>query len=230
MSEGTLKKLKLTAYEDVKFKNKVSDGEFTALINPETYSLNYKIEYNDKQGSGTSALESKFDKIVPPELEIQFVFDGTGAVSGTQNNSNDNSVIGEIQKFKDLLIKYNGDQHRPNFIQIAWGTLLFKGTLVNLSFEYKLFKPDGSPLRATAKTSFKGSVESDLRAAQENNSSPDLTHLRTVKAGDTLPLMAYRVYGDPKYYLEVAKYNNITNFRALKTGQKLFFPPLEKQR
>jgi nucleoid-associated protein YgaU len=62
----------------------------------------------------------------------------------------------------------------------------------------------------------------------ENNSSPDLTHIRMVKDGDTLPLMSFRIYGDSKYYLEVAKANNITNFRKLTVGRKIFFPPIEK--
>ena len=106
---------------------------------------------------------------------------------------------------------------------------MFKGALTEMNIEFKLFKPDGTPIRAVAKAKFTGFVEDDLRAAKENNKSPDLTHLRTVKEGDTLPLMSFRIYGDSKYYLEVAKVNNIINFRKLKTGQEIFFPPLQKQ-
>ena len=97
-----------------------------------------------------------------------------------------------------------------------------------MNVEFKLFNPDGTPIRAVAKAKFQEFVEDDLRVAKENNQSPDLTHLRTVKAGDTLPLMSFRIYGDSKYYLEVAKANNIHNFRSLITGQQLFFPPIIK--
>jgi nucleoid-associated protein YgaU len=97
-----------------------------------------------------------------------------------------------------------------------------------MDITFKLFKPDGTPLRATARAKFKGFVEDDLRVAMENNSSPDLTHVREVKKGDTLPLMSFRIYGDSKYYLEVAKANRITNFRKLEVGQRIFFPPIEK--
>jgi nucleoid-associated protein YgaU len=72
-------------------------------------------------------------------------------------------------------------------------------------------------------------VEDDLRVAKENRSSPDLTHYRIVKAGDNLPLMTQRIYGDPKYYLEVARVNKLVNFRNLKPGQAIYFPPIEKQ-
>jgi nucleoid-associated protein YgaU len=49
-----------------------------------------------------------------------------------------------------------------------------------------------------------------------------------VKAGDTLPLMTEEIYGDDKYYLEVARINNITSFRQLQPGTEIFFPPIEK--
>ena len=95
-----------------------------------------------------------------------------------------------------------------------------------MDITYKLFKPDGTPIRALVKAKFKGFVEDVLRVAKENNSSPDLTHVRMVKEGDTLPLMTFRIYGDSKYYLEVAKANKIQNFRKLKVGQEIFFPPI----
>ena len=97
-----------------------------------------------------------------------------------------------------------------------------------MDITFKLFKSDGTPLRATATAKFKGFIEDNLRVALENNTSPDLTHVRIVTEGDTLPLMTYRIYGDSKYYLEVAKVNKITNFRKLKVGQQIFFPPIEK--
>ena len=54
--------------------------------------------------------------------------------------------------------------------------------------------------------------------------------MRTVKAGDTLPLMCYRIYGDPKYYLDVAEVNHLGNFRVLIPGSALVFPPIEKSK
>ena len=98
----------------------------------------------------------------------------------------------------------------------------------NGSINLKLFKPDGTPIRAIATVKFKSSIEEQKRAAKENKSSPDLTHSRVVKQGDTLPLMCYSIYGDPKYYLQVAQVNGIGNFRQLIPGTSLFFPPIEK--
>jgi LysM repeat protein len=224
---GELEKLKVAAYSDPEFNNKISDGEFSTLMNPEKYTYHYKIETDDTQASGTSTVSPRFNKKLPENLELDFVFDRSGVINGYA--STPDGIIDDIEKFKKVILDYNGDEHKPNYLIISWGTLLFKGALTEMDVEFKLFKPDGTPIRAIAKAKFQGFVEDNLRVAKENNKSPDLTHYRIVKEGDTLPLMSYYIYGDSKYYLEVAKVNNIVNFRKLKTGQKLFFPPLQKQ-
>ena len=206
-------------------------------MNPDKYAFKYKIESNHDQASGTSKSSPKFNKILPEDLSLEFVFDRTGVITdyGSPGAADDQTfkdegggIIDDIDKFKKVVFDYNGDEHKPNYLVISWGTLLFKGTLTEMDITYKLFKSDGTPLRATASAKFKGFVEDNLRVAMENNSSPDLTHIRTVKEGDKLPLMAFRIYGDSKYYLEVAKANNITNFRKLTVGSKIFFPPIQK--
>jgi hypothetical protein len=227
MNTGELKKLKVVAYSDPGFSNKIADGEFATLINPEKYTFHYKIEQDEQQAGGTSTVSPRFNKKLPEDLELEFLFDRSGVITGKE--AIEKGIINDIEKFKKVILDYNGDEHKPNYLVISWGSLLFKGSLTEMDIEFKLFKPDGTPIRAVAKAKFKGFVEDDLRAAQENNRSPDLTHIRIVKEGDTLPLMSYRIYGDSKYYLEVAKVNNIINFRRLKTGQEIFFPPLQKQ-
>lgn len=234
---GELIKLKIKAYSDEQFSQEVSEGEFKTLLNPEKYVFKYKIEQNEDQASGTSAAAPRFNRALPEDLELEFIFDRTGVITdygaaGTEDNKTfkdeGGGIIDDIENFKKVIFDYNGDEHRPNYLIISWGTLLFKGTLSEMGITFKLFKSDGTPLRAVANAKFKGFVEDNLRVAKENNSSPDLTHIRIVKEGDTLPLMTFRIYGDSKYYLEVAKVNEITNFRKLKVGQKIFFPPINK--
>jgi nucleoid-associated protein YgaU len=53
--------------------------------------------------------------------------------------------------------------------------------------------------------------------------------VRIVKEGDTLPSMVYKIYGDYKYYLEVAKVNGLNDFRNLQPGKQIFFPPFDKK-
>jgi len=105
---------------------------------------------------------------------------------------------------------------------------LFKGRCTGLNINFKLFNSDGKPTRAICKVTFTGSIEDNLRTAEERRESPDLTHYRLIKAGDTLPLMCYRIYGNSGYYLQVAQVNKLSNFRRLQPGTEIFFPPIEK--
>ncbi|MFB6317226.1 hypothetical protein [Saccharicrinis sp. FJH54] len=226
-------KLRIKAYSDEQFSNEVADGEFRTLLNPEKYTYRYRIEQNEDQAQGTSSAAPHFNKALPEDLTLDFVFDRTGVIadpdnSGSTMKDEGNGIIDDVEKFKEVVFDYNGDEHKPNYLLISWGTLLFKGSLTEMDITYKLFKGDGTPLRAVAKAKFRGFVEDNLRVARENNSSPDLTHIRTVHEGDTLPLMAFRIYGDSRFYLQVAEVNGITNFRKLQVGQKIMFPPVNK--
>jgi hypothetical protein len=224
---GELTKLKIKGFKDERFRQEIADGEFNTLLNPETYQIRYQISQNENQAQGTSAAGPRFNKTLPEDLQLDFIFDRSGVIKGFEDQSGE-GIIGDIDKFKKIILDYNGDQHKPNYLIISWGSLLFKGSLKDMDITYKLFKPDGTPIRATVRATFKGFIEDNLRVARENNNSPDLTHVRMVNEGDTLPLMAFRIYGDSKYYLEVAKANKLVNFRKLSPGQQIFFPPIEK--
>jgi hypothetical protein len=191
----------------------------------ETYTLEYKVKTSDGQGQGSSGAQAKFEYTMPEELTFEFLFDNTGIIDGKPKKD---GVFDEVNHFRELLTKYQGDSHEPYHLKLVWGNLIFKGRAIELGITYKLFNPDGQPIRAVAKAKFKGSIEEKKRAAKENKSSGDLTHRRQVKTGDTLPLLCFRIYGDPKYYLEVAKINNLGNFRFLQPGTELIFPPIDK--
>ncbi len=240
MSEGKLQKLVIRCFKDERFQEELVDLKYTALLNPEKYSFSYKAEYQEEQAQGTSSNDPSFVKSLPEDLVLEFLFDRTGVIvhygddplsgGGDQvYKDQGNGIIDDLDAFKKAVYDYNGDKHKPNYLIVSWGALSFRCLLTSMDIEYKLFKPDGTPLRAVAKVTFKRFIEAEERVARENNQSPDLTHYRVVKAGDTLPMMTYRIYGDPKYYLEVARVNNISNFRKLEVGQELIFPPLQKQ-
>ena len=253
MAQGKLEKMKIIAYNDphCEDSHKVGDA-FSALVNPETYSLDYKVVFNSSQGQGSSATQQRYSYTPPEEMSFDFLFDSTGllgnasllskaigkadaflgtggAIGGIATGlMGDKGVYEDVEKFKKMMMEYDSSSHEPKHFKLIWGRLIFKGRCTGLSINYKLFNPDGTPIRAMCKVTFKGSVEENLRVAIENALSPDLTHYRVVKEGDTLPGLCYRIYGDSKYYLEVAKVNKLVDFRNLRQGDELFFPPVEK--
>ncbi|MGY6275628.1 CIS tube protein [Methylomonas sp. MgM2] len=224
---GKLEKMLILAFESATDAENGGQAEakdkFEALINPETYTLEYKVKTADGQGQGTSNAQAKFEYTMPEELTFEFLFDNTGIIDGQPN---EDGVFDDVDHFRQMLTGYQGSSHEPYHLKLVWGNLIFKGRAVELGITYKLFSPNGQPIRAVAKVKFKGSIEEKKRALEEDKSSPDLTHVRQVKAGDTLPLLCYRIYGDPRHYLQIAKLNALGNFRVLRPGTKLVFPPL----
>ncbi|HVV54765.1 MAG TPA: hypothetical protein VHC47_05555 [Mucilaginibacter sp.] len=223
-----MEKVVIKAYNDQSFSDAhfVNDpaNPFTAMINPETYSLDYKVEFTDGQGHGTSSAHQRFNYKKPDEMSFEFLFDNTGIIDNNPLSAKD--LSDKIEGFKKLLLELDSDSHEPRHFIVAWGSFIFKGRCTGLTISYKLFDNDGNPIRAVCKTTFKGSIDEQLRVAQDDQHSPDITHYRVVKSGETLPWLCFLVYGDSKYYLQIAQVNKLTNFRQLKQGQQVSFPPI----
>jgi hypothetical protein len=199
---GTLEKLLIKAYDKPDYDRSTQPiGQFESYVNPSEITLSYEIEYDAAQGAGTTCTGA------------------SGRVIDVQK---------KIEEFQTVT-GYNGSNHRPNYLKVAWGTLQVKRCVIkSVSIAYKLFKPDGIPLRAVITAAFIDNSDDQTRVALARDQSPDLTHVRLAKAGDNLPAMCFKIYGDPRYYLDVARANRIDNFRNLVPGTRIFFPPLTK--
>ena len=240
---GELTKLTIATYPNSDYDKATKMNAFTALINPTGFSLTRTTELVPDQAIGTAKADLKYRISPPSDLQLEFLFDGTGVMQSNSGNVLINkikkglgkgeaftkkAVKDQIDAFYEATGKLEGNIHKPYNVVINWGDLEFKGMLAEFSIDYKLFNNEGKALRAIGKAKFSESISPKLAAAGEKKSSPDLTHKRTVNAGDTLPLMTEKIYGNSKYYLEVAKANGLVNFRQLTPGQELFFPPIEK--
>ncbi len=238
MIPGKIQKITLKAYKDAAFEQAIEPGgAFTAQVNPESYTVNHAIQLSQQQATGTSGAQPRYENSPPQNMDFEFLLDATGVLSGegmpaansevtsvTSVNSIEEAVIG----LKKVVYDFVSETHEPPYVKIFWGTFLFRCRLTNLNITYKLFKPDGTPIRASAKCSFTEVQEDAQRTAATSPESPDLTHIRMVKHGDTLPFMCYRVYGNEQLYLQVAAANQLNNYRDIQVGQELFFPPVEK--
>ena len=219
-----LEKLKVQAFDNPACKG-TPLAEFTAQVNPTEISMSLEPEYDEAQGGGTTAARRTFKRIKPGDLSVTFFLDGTGA-DGTFPSFN--HVQEQIDLFREVT-GYRGRNHKPSNLKVAWGKLpVFYCVLKSAAITYKLFRPEGIPLRATIAAVFTEALTDKDREAQERNESPDLTHVRLIKAGDTLPRLCAEIYGDPRYYIEVARHNDLDLHTRLTPGTRLVFPPLER--
>lgn len=221
MADGELKRLVIYGYDDPTCPEPAK-AEFHAYVNPTEITLGYEAEYQAQGGAGTTGGRMTFKRIKPGDLTVALFIDGTGA-DGRRVD-----VQQEIARFNEVT-GYNGEIHEPRHLKIAWGTLpIMRCKLKSASIVYKLFKPDGTALRAVITAVFTESLDDQTRVALAQDQSADLTHVRLVKAGDTLPGLCEEIYREPRMYLEVARANGLDNFRALQPGMRLRFPPVEK--
>jgi len=205
---------------------------FPVMYNPERYSSSIRTIYQPQTQPGDSAEELSFDRIEGKEISFEFLFDATGGSVNSIQGELAKQVGGvdlQIELFLQLTHERDPQEHQPPKLTLVWGTFIFDCRLVSANIEYMMFNPSGRPLRAKIDATFKGDRPRVLQAALDKLFSADLTHVRIVKAGETLPLISKKVYGDSRYYLQIAELNGITNFRNIKPGTELILPPIEKQ-
>ncbi len=219
-----LTKLSIQGYSDDAFSTK-NGSAFVVMINPASLNHGFSLKYTEDKTIGKTAKLPKFDTVGDETLSMDFILDTTGAVAINTENSG-KTVPDMVSALQDVVYKYYGTEHQPNFIEIVWGTFLFKCRLTSLKVDYQMFKPSGEPLRAKISLGFKGYMDVAKESSSANKSSPDLTHIVTIMEGDNLPALCNKIYKDSSHYLKIAEINGLSDVRDLNVGNKLIFPPL----
>lgn len=212
--------MQIDGYSDETFKTSV--GSYVLQVNPEGYSFTTTALARE---AAVTAGATEIPKVAIPDkqkLEISFHLDSTGVIEGCTD------VPASIDEFKKLCTDIDGSIHTTHFLKIAWGDLIFKCKCEGLKIDYLMFKSSGIPIRAKLTANFAAFTDAVTKANEIQTSSPDLSHIRIVRGGDSLMGLCYEIYGDPQYYLQVAEANGILNFRKLTPGQKILFPRVQK--
>lgn len=225
MTPGGLQHMLITAITND--KTRAPAGDFTVWVNPASYTHDYGVKYVDRQGPGSSGASDAFNKVGRETVSFDLVFDATGVITPPNGGAfPPDGVATLVERFKDLTVTLRGKLHRPNILKLKWATLQFDCVLTKLNVSYTLFQPDGTPLRAKLSVSFRSYASEKALNEKADTNSPDMTHLVTVLAGDTLPALCERIYGSSRYYLGVAAANGLADVRRLRPGAQLLFPPL----
>ena len=228
-----LQKLKIISYTDERRDRRSEVEPFEVMFNPDSISVAHANNFSEQEVINTQG-QPHYASQAADRLSLNLVVDGTGVADfgitkllgmGTK------SVSDQITSFLQVCFRSDGQIHEPRYLKIQWGTGVlqdFNCRLESVDIEYSLFDRSGAPLHAQLRTNFIGDSDLLRIALQERKSSPDLSHRRIVKSGDTLPLLSKEIYGSSHYYLRVAQVNNLDDFRNLTPGQEIIFPPLDK--
>jgi hypothetical protein len=229
-----LEKLTIEAFNPPDWKKAKSLGTFEAMFNPTTVTQRYANRYASTR-AGQGVRQARFATVQPASLDLQLLLDGTGVDQiGLLTLFGTNPTVGErIDKFLQLCYRVNGDAHEPNLLIVRWGKFNrhlmgdgFRGRLASVSINYTSFGRDGDPMRAQLDISVTADDDPDRQKQVLGLSSPDLSHSRLVREGDTLPLLTSEIYGSSRHVMKVARVNNLDHFRSLEPGRDLLFPPI----
>ena len=220
------KKLTLTAYRDINGSlNRIPDRDpFSVMLNPENITIKAGINNKKKALGHLMFVSYKRPEVVIPTL----IFDTTGAIPTKAWPGGYTSVTDMVLFLESVVYSFDDESHQAPVIEVIWGEICHYARVKNFETKYSLFNINGKPMRAEVTLTLE-SFYTDLPAeTEQDKKSPDLTHLVEVKSGDSLPLMCERIYNNSSYYLQVARINGLTNFRNLKPGMMLEFPPIRE--
>lgn len=220
-----MEKLRMLAFKDKQFSQAYEKKRLDLSINPESLTFNKKIQYKSDQQLASTSGNNAFEKYLPEELSFSFVVDTTGAVEGTTKAD---KVYTKIKELEDVLYTYKGETHRPSYIIIAFGDMIFKGQLSSMKTDYTLFNDKGIPLQANVQLSFCNYCDSEEENKKNSKQSPDMSRLIVLKENDTLANLCHLIYGNSRLVAQVARFNNLNGFRDLPIGTELLFPSLKK--
>jgi hypothetical protein len=192
-------------------------------FNPNKLALSKSVEWRRKPArmAGQASLP-EFVGSGPRSLSLDVFLDATA--------EHDNSVEERVEKLMIACVPTKASLRKKKpaspWVRFEWGTaksVSFDGVLSSLSVDYSLFDVDGKPLRATCSLAIE---EAGTGTPGQNPTSGSREARRThrVVAGDSLPQLAWREYGDATAWRVIAEANDIDDPMVLVPGMELLVP------
>ncbi len=210
-----------------------TNAKVKCMFNPKQYTISKSNKWTERDAKGTNLPILEFSSGDPAALKLELLFDTNEAHSWFGNSAGED-VRNYTQGLWDMMMVNqqkkdpNTGRSEPPHCKFQWGSLWsFEAVITSLSQTFTLFKPDGTPVRATVSVDFKQVVDS-TKLARQNPTSGGVTgeRLRTICEGETLPGIAFEEYGDSNAWRYLADINNLDDPRRLRPGRMLLIKPL----
>jgi len=196
------------------------------LFNPTEYIVEYGSSYQETAVPGLSNPILQFVNGSAEVLTMDLLFDTYTDRSGS-----------DVSEITDRFIKFvsiDGDTHAPPRVLFKWGQFSFKAVVEKITQRFTMFLGDGTPVRSTLSVTFK--QYRNIREQLENprRNSADKTKHRVLgkvngdrPTPESLWLLSDVEYGEPKFWREIARHNDVEDPRTLVLGDEMIVPPLE---
>ena len=222
---------------------------FDVQHNPNELSLEKNTQLAEINIPGLDAPLQQFIRGQAERLKVELFFDSTNA-GGT--GAETVSVTEHTDKIY-MLCKVESNSHAPPIVTFNWGKhfsgdslakamsehatgvtpatgqgrLSFTGVVESIRQNFTLFSPLGVPLRAKINLVLREYRPLDTQLSELGLNSPNKTHLRVLKNGDSLSSLSAEVYAQPGMWRRIANENGVEDPRRLHPGNSLSIPAIK---
>ena len=194
-------------------------------FNPSEYSISKSAEWRGTPSSGArTAPTPEFVGTKPRNLRMKLLFDAWA----TGQDSVAPAIDQLIAWCNPTSSSISQSRPSPPILAFSWGqSAFFDAYLQSVDAQYTMFKPDGTPVRATVNVAL---VEVPNDPAGQNPTSGSLEGHRTATlvAGESLHSIAYREYGSAALWRGLAVENRIDDPLRVRPGSSIRIPSRER--
>ena len=213
----------------------VADGDpqtmrLEFMYNPAELTTAKSANWNRPQQKGaSSAGKPQFTGAGPQTVQMEIWFDAWDAKDADVTKS----IKTLFEWTRPTPSSITKKLPRPPVLRFEWGANRvladLKAFLKTVNAKYVLFKPDGTPLRASATISLE-EVPEDPPKQNPTSGARESRRSHLVGAGDSLHAVAFREYGDPNLWRGVAAFNGIDDPLRVAPGTRILVPTADEAR
>lgn len=196
------------------------------MFNPTEYSFSKTNHISFTDIAGTDMPQADFRTGEPATMTLSLFFDTYEEAQGSQDVRTHTDAIWKLMMIEESTRDATTGKGRPPIVHFQWGkTWSFDAMIRSITQKFTLFLPDGTPVRATLDVTFQQCKDENLFPKQNPTSGGEAGETQwVVQQGDTLALIAYRMYGNSNRWRTIADANRLTRVRRLAPGMVLEIP------
>src|SRR6266536_6216479 len=176
-------------------------------FNPETLEITKTAKWKRQPVAGSDDVTiAEYKGPEPMKLSLKMLLDDSYAKSpGT--------VVDRVEMLFQCCTPTSDSKVKklpsPPFVRFGWGSKLsLLGVITTVKASYTLFDPEGTPIRAECDITVE-EMPSVKKGQNPTSGSHGPRRRRWTVVGDSLPLIAYGEYRDPRYWRALAVLNGI---------------------
>lgn len=195
------------------------------MFNPAEYTFTKENSWVQGGNAGRDMPQIEFTSGQPATLTMQLFFDTYAARADVREQYTDK--IWSLMLVDDNLRDPKTGKSRPPIVRFQWGrSWTFDAVIARIAQRFTLFLADGTPVRAILDVTFQQVRDTrQLRPQNPTSGGEGGERVWTVVTGDTLLSIAYKVYGTPDRWRQIADENRLADVRRLDVGAQLRVPP-----